>query len=80
MKLDVMTLPRSLHGRVVQRVVKGIYWFGPARESACLSIYTSYKEADTYMFRPFAIQTLWCLLNRKMNKIKYTVKKSQNLR
>ena len=62
LKLDVMTLSRSLHGRVVQRVVKGIYWFGPARESACLSIYASYKEADTYMLRPFAIQTLWCLL------------------
>ena len=52
----------SLHDCVVQTEVEGAYWFGPVRESVCLSIYASYKEADMYMLRIFAIHTLLCFL------------------
>ena len=52
----------SLHDRVMRTEVEGAYCFGPVRGSICLSIYASYKEADTYMLRILAIQTLWCLL------------------
>ena len=37
--------------KVQTEVERGAYWFGPVRRSVYLSIYASYKEADTYMLR-----------------------------
>ena len=54
----------------MQTEVKGASSFEPVRGSVCLSVYMSYKEADTYMLRIFAIQTLWCLLKGSLGLIR----------